>query len=161
MSSFDRFVVKQTPNYTVLCTKQQVTILQIPEVASNFMPKLSAFAIKNQIMISGPAIFFYEGECVDASTPVQLTLAIPVCHTTTCDNLPPEFSLQTIKPIKVVSYEHSGAMKNIAQSYYKLKDQAEDAGFTLANNFSCEIYTHWAGLDSPDSRTEIQFKILD
>ena len=162
MSDTSLLTTKNLPETTVVAVTRQVTISEISPTAEVCVPELYQAAKNANLSVIGPCTFIYDGCNSDGTTPIYLTIAIPVDappDTVITDAAIADIHICQLPPCQCVCIQHTGGIDNISDTYQKIFEQANSKNIKLHCEHTREVYHHWVDYDSTDNQTEIQVAI--
>ena len=162
MSDNSNMITKDIPATTVIAITRQVTLPEISPTAEVCVPELYQVAKSAGLPITGPCTFIYDGSYNDDTTPIYLTIAIPVdadLNTQITESTLTGIHICKLPACKAACIEHTGGIENISDTYQKVFDQADQNNIQLHCEHTREVYHYWVDYDAQDNQTEIQIAI--
>jgi effector-binding domain-containing protein len=115
-------------------------------------------AIKNNLEITGPVYWIYNGADGQPDTMFNLTIALPVFqNTATITNS--EFKLRTLDTFRCITRTHSGSWEKLGETYCSIFSEIQVKEPALSGE-TREIYLNMDFANPEGNITEIQIGLL-
>jgi effector-binding domain-containing protein len=142
----------------VLCFETTTTLKEISSYVRLVAKKLYSDAFRNDLEITGPVYWIYNGADGQPDTAFSLTIALPVCpaRQTVTDS---GFKLKQLDSFRCVSMTHYGSWENLGETYSQLifEIQVKDPEMSGQNR---EIYLNMDFENPAANITEVQIGLL-
>jgi effector-binding domain-containing protein len=105
--------IKTHPAMTVLYSTHQTTINELGKLVGSVLKELYKEAIKNDVLVSGPCYWIYQGMDGHPDTLFNLDIAIPIQGTIENSH----FATKELPAFKAVSHMHEKDWTKLSDSY--------------------------------------------
>ncbi len=139
----------------VLCYAEQTNIAGIGSLVRTKAHELYKDAIANDLEITGPVYWIYQGMDGDPQTVFTLEIAVPVHPSSSYKG---KFSLKELPEFKCISVVHNGPWQQMSQIYKTLIGTVFQKKQSLSG-ICREIYINVNYIDFDKNITEIQVGI--
>lgn len=145
----------QVNAFKALVFSTQATLSELGQHVGSVARQLHADAVANQLDITGPVQWIYDGMDGNPHTRFALTIALPVSGQPSGETA---FECQTLPTFKCIWLIHQGPWNQMHIPYKKLIDQAISQQLTLTH-ISRELYIHVDFENAQNNITLIQLGI--
>ena len=150
--------IRTIQSMQVFCFETTTSLREISGYVRHVARQLYKDAVQNDLEITGPVYWVYNGADGQPDTEFSLTIALPVCS---CEKtiLPSDFKLKQLDSFKCVSQTHYGAWENLGETYGQLifEIQVKDPEMSGQNR---ELYLNM-DFENPEANiTEVQIGLL-
>ena len=151
--------LKKVHPMQALCFETQTKLSEIGEYVRVVAYKMYQSAVRNDLEITGPIYWIYEGMDGNPETIFSLTIALPITFKET-ELKNTDFKLKTLQSFKCAATQHPGDWEKLAESYGTLIPKI------LSNNLKMsgenrEIYLNMDFQNPEANITEIQIGITE
>ena len=142
--------------FKALTFTTQTILDQLGSMVGSVARELHEQAVSQNLDITGPIYWIYEGMDGSHTKPFKLTIALPVSGETDQQG---KYNCQLIPTFKYLSVMHYGAWNKMHEPYSNLVKEAMTQKLT-PSNISREVYIH-SDFNNPDNNiTEVQLGVL-
>ncbi len=106
--------IRTTQPIHVIYFEVETTLTEMVQYVRVKAKQLYQEAVKNNLEITGPVYWIYNGADGQPNTPFTLTIAIPIAHYAIIDS---EFQIKTLDAFRFVSKIHTGAWNRLGETY--------------------------------------------
>lgn len=143
----------------VLCFETKTTLSEIGEYVRVVAHKMYQTAVRNDLEITGPVYWVYEGMDGNPETIFSLTIALPISfrekHLENSD-----FKLKSLRAFQCVSAQHLGDWNKLGETYGSLIPTIVSGGQNMSGE-NREIYLNMDFQNPQANITEIQIGITE
>jgi effector-binding domain-containing protein len=143
----------------VLCFETQTTLQQMIQYVRVVAYKMYQAAVQNELEITGPVYWIYEGMDGNPETVFSLTIALPVTFKNKELNNS-EFKLKKLETFHCASEQHHGDWSKLVETYDYLIPEIISGGLAMSGQ-NREIYLHMDFENPEANNTEIQIGITE
>jgi effector-binding domain-containing protein len=141
----------------VYCFETVATLQTIMQYVRVVARNLYSEAAKNELEITGPVYWLYDGADGRPDTEFSLTIAIPVTPGVLVSEQS-EFKLKTIEPFNCLAEQHLGDWGKLGETYGRLMSEIHSKNMQMTG-LTREIYIHM-DFEHPEANiTEVQIGI--
>jgi len=143
----------------VLCFETKTKLSEIGEFVRVVAHKMYQTAVQNDLEITGPIYWVYEGMDGNPETVFTLTIALPVSFKD--KNLTDsDYKLKSLLPFRCVSEQHMGDWSKLGETYGSVIPTILSGGLTMSGE-NREIYLNMDFQNPEANITEIQIGITE
>lgn len=142
--------IREVPALPVLRRHFRLVLPEVGTKAAAACPGLEAEATARGLVIAGPFVFAATALPMDATTPFDLDVCLPVAESEGCAHLP---------PFRCAATDYRGPLAGLFERGYGPLLRAIEAAGHRPSGTSREVYHHWAGPEEAGNRVEIQIGI--
>ena len=143
----------------VLCFETETTLKEILQYIRVVAHKMYQVAVQNELEITGPVYWLYEGMDGNPETVFSLTIALPVSFKDKTLNTS-EFKLKQLDTFSCASEQHLGDWNKLGETYGSLIPAILSDGRTMSGQ-NREIYLN-IDFENPEANiTEVQIGITE
>ena len=142
----------------VLCFETKTKLSEIGEYVRVVAYKMYQAAVKNNLEITGPVYWIYEGMDGNPETVFSLTIALPITFKE-IDLQNSEFTLKSLRLFQCATTQHSGDWAKLGETYGSLIPKLLADGFNMSGE-NREIYLNMDFQNPEANITEIQIGII-
>ncbi|TDE10025.1 GyrI-like domain-containing protein [Dyadobacter psychrotolerans] len=142
----------------IFCFETETTLKDISQYIRVIARQLYSEAVKNELEITGPVYWIYDGADGQPDTKFRLTIALPISQNKTLITNS-DFKIKTLDAFRCMSHRHEGCWKSLGEAYGLLifEIQVKDPEMSGQNR---EIYLNM-DFENPDANiTEVQIGLL-
>lgn len=140
---------------TVLYSTHRTTLSQLNQFAGTVVKELHAEAVANDLLVSGPVYWIYQGMDGNPDTIFTLEIALPIQGTVKASR----FATRELAPFKAASHMHEKAWTKIPATYALLMQYVSMNHLRITGEFR-EIYWN-IDFDNPENNlTEVQVGVF-
>ncbi|MBE9466025.1 GyrI-like domain-containing protein [Dyadobacter subterraneus] len=143
----------------VLCFETKTKLSEIGEYVRVVAHKMYQAAVQNDLEITGPVYWIYEGMDGNPETVFSLTIALPITFKEK-ELSNSDFRLKSLRPFHCATTQHSGDWDKLGESYGTLIPQILSSGLTMSGE-NREIYLNMDFQNRDANTTEIQIGITE
>ena len=151
--------LKKVHPMQVLCFETKTKLSEIGEFVRVVAHKMYQTAVQNDLEITGPIYWVYEGMDGNPETVFTLTIALPVSFKD--KNLTDsDYKLKSFLPFQCVSEQHMGDWSKLGETYGSVIPTILSGGLTMSGE-NREIYLNMDFQNPEANITEIQIGITE
>lgn len=139
---------------TVLYSTHQTTLAQLDQFVGTIVKQLYKEAVRNEVLVSGPAYWIYRGLDGQPETVFTLEIALPIQGKVTESR----FATKELPEFKAASHVHENAWTKIPATYAQIMQFIAMSKCRMTGEFR-EIYWN-IDFDNPENNlTEVQIGV--
>ncbi|WP_221394859.1 GyrI-like domain-containing protein [Dyadobacter sp. NIV53] len=142
----------------VLCFETETNFRDIFQYVRFVAHRLYKEAVKNDVEITGPVYWIYEGADGQPDTTFKLTIALPVYYKE-YELAGSEFKLKTLDSFSCVSRQHPGDWNKLGETYGQMITEIQADNFPMSGQ-NREIYLNMDFENPVRNITEVQIGVV-
>ena len=142
----------------VLCFETETTFQDIFQYVRVVAHRLYKEAVKQDLEITGPIYWIYEGADGQPDTIFKLTIALPVSYKK-IELSGSAFKLKTLDPFHCVSQQHLGDWNKLGETYSQMIVEIQSGKLTMGGQ-NREIYLNMDFENPERNITEVQVGLV-
>jgi len=151
--------LKKVHPMQVLCFETKTKLSEIGEYVRVVAHKMYQTAVQNNLEITGPVYWIYEGMDGNPETIFSLTIALPITFKEKELNNA-DFKLKSLRPFQCATTQHLGDWANLGETYGALIPKILSNGLLMSGE-NREIYLNM-DFENPEANiTEVQIGIIE
>ena len=143
----------------VLCFETQTTLQEMLQYVRVVAHKMYTIAVQNELEITGPVYWIYEGMNGNPETVFSLTIALPIAFRNKELNHS-DFKLKKLETFHCASEQHMGDWNKLGETYDCLIPEIIASNLTMSGQ-NREIYLNMDFQNPEANITEIQIGITE
>lgn len=142
----------------VLCFETETTLQTLLQYVRVVARRLYTDAAKNDLEVTGPVYWIYQGADGNPDTTFALTIAIPVAAGQLLAN-DSEFKFKTLNTFTCLSEQHLGNWGQLGETYGRLLTEIHSKNIQMSG-ITREIYLNMDFENPENNITEVQMGIV-
>jgi effector-binding domain-containing protein len=142
----------------VFCFETETTMQKMMQYVRVVARRLYTESIKNDLEVTGPVYWIYEGADGNPETTFALTIAIPVSSPESSP-VHPEFKVKNLEKFHCLSKQHLGNWAELGKTYGELIGEIQSRNFKMSG-LTREIYLNMDFETLEGNITEVQIGLL-